>query len=358
MLANESYRQLPTLGDTHQHLNLAWTLDERNYLDIELSDLVADELLDEARTGLPFVSNYMVRDPYGSEMMTDVIADHFRVAGNFEISCGSGAISILHALSLLSDGRPTYVLDGTYPDLPHWITARGGQCVSGRAHARDIERQRPSLVLLDRPSTASTEFDDLDAVLALCAAAARSDAIVVVDESYGNYCQSSYSALGLVPQLDNLIVLRGMSKAYWLGGLRLAFCGYPLNLSEPIREALPPMLASSLSLRVGRAVLERGDIARSLRARILDARTETLNLLARAGISTPVEGSTQIPHVLFDGPDLADIDRSLTRCGIIGKFQPFWCRSAAAIVQRFRLAIPLLPQRMSELEHRLTSIAL
>jgi hypothetical protein len=207
-------------------------------------------------------------------------------------------------------------------------------------------------VLVDRPSAVDDSFDGLAEVGELCVQAARHGGIVVVDESYANYRSPDYSAATIADRLDNLAVFRGLSKGYWLGGLRLAYCVCSPALTERMTALVPPMLASSLSLRLGAAVLGLGDITTRLRARISEATTEAVALLAAAGLPAPIRTGSGLPHLHFDESP----EERLRPLGIVGKPQPFWSGRVGRPVERFRLSVPLRPERMAELGRRLRGL--
>jgi histidinol-phosphate/aromatic aminotransferase/cobyric acid decarboxylase-like protein len=349
-LANSSYRGLSSLGNGKDVLNLAWTLDERELLDVDLPALLAAELADEA-TGLSAVDRYLVQDPHGSAMLGPAVAGMFDRSGwDCGIVCGAGVISLLHAVSVLALDGGAYVVGDVYPDLPHWIQRIGGKLWSAEDHLRGVRESRAPLVLVDRPSAVDASFDDLTELHELCLEARRHGGIVVVDESYANYRPPGYSAATIADWVDNLAVFRGLSKAYWLGGLRLAYCVCSPALTDRMTALVPPMLASSLSLRLGAAVLRLGDITVRLRARIAEAAPQATALLAAAGLPTPVRTGNGFPHLHFD----ESLDERLHPFGIIGKPQPFWSGPLGHPVERFRLSVPLRPDRMAELGRRLS----
>lgn len=75
---------------------------------------------------------------------------------------------------------------------------------------------------------------DLEAVLN----ATKDQSIVVADEAYIEFC-SSASVVDLLSRYDNLVILRTMSKAFGLAGIR---CGFVLA-NEPVIDALKKVIA-------------------------------------------------------------------------------------------------------------------
>jgi histidinol-phosphate/aromatic aminotransferase/cobyric acid decarboxylase-like protein len=354
-LAIDSYRGLPVLGDADGLLNLAWTLDERDCLAVDMPALVTAELEAEAHEGLPWANRYLVDDPYGEAALSPAIATQLGIdVSSLTLTCGAGVLSLLHALAPLADGRTAYVAGDVYPDLPHWIARRNGECAGGpperdgREHAAAAQAASAALVLLERPSLTGDRFADLQELQALCEDAAG--AVVLVDESNANYCPPSFSAAPLVAMTDNLIVLRGLSKAYGLGGLRLGFALASRSLRERVRSLVPPLLASSLALRIGAAVLARGDLAAPLRERIADAKTELSILLRGAGFTETEQASEPLPYALLDEGDGPRIEQHR----LLGKTHVRWSGQSCRTERLYRLSAPLAPHRRALLRERLS----
>lgn len=352
-LANDSYEGLPTLVDSPEILNLAWNVDEREFLDRDLPALVGEVLRSEMVSGLPYIDSYFVQDPYGESHLMPAVERHFGMsAARLAVTCGAGVGSLLHALAALAGDDEVHIVGDVYPDLPHWANRR--RPMSVRAADPTGAPPRGGVVLLDRPSPLSDAYDDLVQVRELCGWAARGGALVVADESYANYHPPNESAVALVADVENLVVLRGMSKAYWLGGLRLGYCVSSRPLAGRLRAAVPPMQVASLSLRIGAAVLALGDVTAGLRSRIVTAKADVTALVAARGLPPAESAGRYVPHLLF-GPDTvaAGLPDRIAACGVQGKRQPFWSGRHGRIVDRYRMSVPLREDRLAELARRL-----
>jgi histidinol-phosphate/aromatic aminotransferase/cobyric acid decarboxylase-like protein len=351
-LAIDTYRGIASLVDGAGLLNLALTLDEREFLAIDIDAVVSRCLASEVESGPKITREYLVQDPYGARALGPALESFFAIDGlAADVSCAAGVNALLHALPGAWPVRSVLLPRGIYPDFPHWLERAGVHLVpmapmAEAAPWRDGLRAGAGLVFLERPSFAAAGCTPLEQVRELCRDAADHGAAVLIDESNANYCAPSESAVALTRELDNLTVLRGLSKAYGLGGLRLGWCVSSPALTQRIRAALPPLQAASLSLRIGRMVLEAGDVAAPLRARIPTAKRAAAALFVRAGIEL-LPCSAALPYVLPAGASLQE--RGIA---VITKKQPLWAgEREPALVQR--CSVPLRDDRMNVLRNRL-----
>ncbi|MCK1819763.1 aminotransferase class I/II-fold pyridoxal phosphate-dependent enzyme [Streptomyces sp. XM83C] len=346
-LAIGSYEKLRGLDDGADLLNLAWTQDEREHLSADVMAVVAEELAAELAEDLPYIGDYMVKDPYGEHLLGPAVAEYFgRPGWDASVTCGAGVGPLLHDLALLAGGTAVEVVTDVYPDFPHWAGRAGGRCVPPGT-APDAR-----LLLLERPALTDGRHTALDAVRELCDTARRRGAVVLVDESNANYLPPAYSAANLTPEVPNLIVVRGLSKAYGLGGVRLGYCVASPAQTAAVRGAVTPLGASSLSLRIARRILALGDITAGLRERIARNRPYVRGLLAGAGLPEPVEAADGLPYVLFPDRPRQAVER-LAAHGVQAKAHPVWSSSGGGLTTVGRLSVPLRESRLTDLVQRL-----
>ena len=162
---------------------------------------------------------------------------------------------------------------------------------------------------LDRPDF----YGDVAAHEAITALAAHA-AVLIVDEAGANYLPLSASAVRLVPRLANLVVLRGFTKAYSLGGMRLGFAVASAEVAAEVRRTLAPLQTSELSLHVALAVLAGDDPCARLRRQIHAVRPVVAELLSDAGLRVSA-GHPDVPAVVVDDVD-GVASRELQRRGI------------------------------------------
>jgi len=101
-----------------------------------------------------------------------------------------------------------------------------------------IHSPKSKILFICRPNNPTGNTIALDTVARLCQLATN-QAMVVVDEAYIEF-SSQASASQLINQYDNLIVLRTLSKAYAMAGLRLGVILANATVIERIGAVLPP----------------------------------------------------------------------------------------------------------------------
>jgi len=89
----------------------------------------------------------------------------------------------------------------------------------------------------------------------------ESDAIVVLDEAYCDFSEGG-SCISSSKKLPNLIILRTLSKAYALPGLRVGFCIGSKEVIEPMAAANAPFRLNRFSEKVAIEALADDDFIR------------------------------------------------------------------------------------------------
>ncbi|QXN60261.1 aminotransferase class I/II-fold pyridoxal phosphate-dependent enzyme [Serratia fonticola] len=351
--AIDSYQSMVALDDTPTILNLSWTQDERPFIQPDISAVIQQTLHLETETGLPEIYRYAVTDPWGDMTLRQAVKHFFSLAhDDFSLSCGAGVISLLAALAYLSQGRRVAIIGDVYPDYPWYLRQAGREPYHmAPGSEQDIGTAMcavgADMLFLERPGLLNDDYGDLVKLRQLCQRLAQRGMLLLIDESNANYCSPTYSAVTLLGEMPNLIVLRGMSKGWGLGGLRVGLCLCASELQARVRQTLPPLLNASLSLRIAANILALGDSTAELRAQITRHKRQVLELFDAQPL---VAASSALPY-WFLGPEMGE---ALEARGVKGKHHLCW-RGGDAAITLLRLSVPLLPARMTRLQHCMTS---
>ncbi|GAA3229592.1 hypothetical protein GCM10020256_42750 [Streptomyces thermocoprophilus] len=145
-LAIGSYEKLRGLDDGADLLNLAWTQDEREHLSADVMAVVAEELAAELAEDLPYIGDYMVKDPYGEHLLGPAVAEYFgRPGWDASVTCGAGVGPLLHDLALLAAAPPWRSSPTSTP------TSRTGPAAPEAAASRPAPHRTPASCCWNAP---------------------------------------------------------------------------------------------------------------------------------------------------------------------------------------------------------------
>ena len=136
------------------------------------------------------------------------------------------------------------------------------------------------LIMLCRPNNPTGELIDLDTITALCEQYTN-QSIIVVDEAYIEFSEAK-SATTLINHFDNLIVLRTLSKAYGLAGLRLGAVIAQAPLIEALNKICAPFTLSSAVMGLALNALQNKHWFTTVQQRIKTLRADLANNLKQS----------------------------------------------------------------------------
>ena len=236
--------------------------------------------------------------------LTEAIAQYVDVPTN-RITVGAGADEILDliAKSYIDDSARVVVSHPTYPMFRILTEMAGGSIDEVRAIDLQLDRGKfleqargARLTWVCNPNNPTGELLPLDFVEEVAVA---TDGVVVVDEAY--FETSGVTAVPLIDRMPNVVVVRTMSKAFGLAGVRVGYALAGAAISDALRRVRPPGSISLVSAalgaqalsdvsgmrqRVKQVIAERTRLRRGLEALDLEVRDSAANfLLVRTGRS-------------------------------------------------------------------------
>ena len=118
----------------------------------------------------------------------------------------------------------------------------------------ELARRDTALTILCNPNAPSGTLVSLPEIVRLAQAVAG---ILVVDEAYVDFASSEgASAIPLISQLPNLIVLRSLSKSFSLAGMRIGLGFASPEIIAGMRKVRDSYNLDRLSIVAGAAALE------------------------------------------------------------------------------------------------------
>lgn len=308
-----------------------------------------DRVLDAA-------ADYGFSDPYGERRArTALAAHHGHDFAPGSVTFGAGITSLLRQLAPMANGGGVAVERDGHPDFARWACAGGasidtydyGAIEDGRLGALISERA-PAVVVVDRP-TVHGHLIGARQLLDLSDAASDVGAVVLVDEAYASYLGPSESLAGLATRAPRLLFLKGISKGYRMGGLRIGYAVASPDLGDTVRQLVSPLGVSTLPFLFALELLRQGDMFAQLRAHTVEAKARAITALERAGYVVAT-GHPVLPWVLIEDPN-GSADRSLAERGIAVRRIERSSDDGEPVLSK--LCVPLSDERWSAFKARL-----
>lgn len=150
------------------------------------------------------------------------------------------------------------------------------------------------LVVLTSPNNPTGNLVRAEQVRRL---AASTQALVLVDEAYAEFCDPQASCMGLVSEFPNVCVLRTLSKAYALAGARLGYLVCSDEVADAMLAVRLPYSVNSMSQAVAEtAVQMRGEYAPVV-AEVVRERGRLSGLLAALGDELAAKAGVSAPRL-------------------------------------------------------------
>lgn len=228
-------------------------------------------------------------DP-ASKLLVDALAQKYHVQPE-QVYTGVGSDDVLAIafLTFFNSGKPILFPDITYSFYDVW------------AELFQIPYERPALdenfdlcledyqqdnggIVIANPNAPTGAIQDewfLRRVIE-----ANPQAIVIIDEAYADFC--SFSALPLVDEYENLVVVQTFSKSRAMAGMRIGYAignAALIKAMNDVRYSFNSYPMTRLSVALGKAALEDEAYFREITARIVETREWTKRELSRLGFT-------------------------------------------------------------------------
>lgn len=124
--------------------------------------------------------------------------------------------------------------------------------MSDKFHAA-LQKHRPKLIFICSPNNPTGNYVSLDFIADLCKE--YEHGLVVIDEAYIDFCRFP-SAVELLDSYPQLIVLRTLSKAFGLAGIRVGYMIAASDIIDALISIKMPYNLNSLSISVALRALD------------------------------------------------------------------------------------------------------
>lgn len=277
---------------------------------------------------------------YPDRMATELraaLAEYHEVAAE-NVFCANGSNEVLQCLLLALGGpgktaalfEPTYALHSHIARLTRTAIIEGERDADFLIDMDEFERllsgtgggTEPDLVFLCSPNNPTGRLEPESTVLEVLR---RAQGIVVLDEAYAPFADTS--AIALISEYPNLVVVRTFSKSWSLAGLRLGYAvSAGANVDALFRVALPYHL-DALKQRAGVIALENEKAYDGRIDQINRERSRLSSELGALGVEVvPSDANFVLFHLLDH--DAAETWRRLAEASVLVRDVSSWPRLA------------------------------
>jgi len=245
--------------------------------------------------------------------LTDAIAAYLdRPAASIVVGAGGDELISLVAQAYLDGVRTCAIADPTYSLFAICSRIAGARvdavpCTDGYAldRARFLDgASRAHVTWLANPNNPTGELLPQDYVREVAAAAAG---LVVVDEAYAEFVDTT--ALAWLDEAPNVVVLRTLSKAFGLAGLRIGYVTAHPDIVGTLNTVRPVSSISAVAARAGATALKQAPHMRELVRGHIAERHRLAAALAAQGCAV-IEGEANFVLARLDA---AALDRARSR---------------------------------------------
>jgi histidinol-phosphate aminotransferase len=139
-----------------------------------------------------------------------------------------------------------------------------------------------------------------------------------VDEAYFEF--SGNTVISLVPEYDNLMVLRTFSKWAGLAGLRIGYGAFPLKIAGILMKIKPPYSINMAAALAAKISIEERDYLLSTVAKMIDERERMFEKLKKFNFLKPVPSQANfVLCEVIDG-DAKYLQDELEKRGILVRY--------------------------------------
>jgi histidinol-phosphate aminotransferase len=176
------------------------------------------------------------------------------------------------------------------------------------AKAREV---KPKVVFLTNPNNPTGGVIPPEELTPLIEALAKEDCIIALDEAYFEFYGET--AAPLINTFDQLIVLRTLSKAYGLAGVRAGYALASTAMMEALARVKPPYHMSGLDQLAALVCLDQAEDLKPVLRKIIDWREKMAEALQAIVIVYPSGAN----FLLIKTPLAARLDERLKEEGIL-----------------------------------------
>jgi histidinol-phosphate aminotransferase len=229
-----------------------------------------------------------------SKLLREAISSYINVPSN-QIIAGNGSSEMIELIlksfveknDVILSFKPTFVMyqiysqiyDAKFISVPTYDDFQMNPDIM-IAHANLYQPKIIFLCSPNNPTGLTIKKSDVKRIIK------ETSALIVMDEAYMEFMTDEDSCLDLIDSFDNLIILRTMSKAFGMAGLRLGYMASNTDLIEKMYRVKSPYNLNMLTQHLGTLALSDITLVKTYTNQIKHQRTWLYQNLKNLGIMT------------------------------------------------------------------------
>jgi histidinol-phosphate aminotransferase len=157
-----------------------------------------------------------------------------------------------------------------------------------------------ALIYIDNPNNPTGQVIPLTLIKMIVEMARDNDVCVIIDEAYGDFMDDSNSAISLVNQYDNLMVVRSFSKAFGLAGLRVGYLVTNKAISDIYSSIDTPFTVNTAGQFAAICAMKDKEFILSSRKKIRKVKQIIVKSFKKM---TVLETNNEVPIMVVKHPD-------------------------------------------------------
>ena len=243
----------------------------------------------------------------------------------------------------------------TYRPIPLTYSDSEGYKFPMDRLCEEIDTGTYTALYLDNPNNPLGYHVNNEEIAKIVALAERKGCIVLLDEAYGDFLPDTCSSATLCSSFSNLIVIRSLSKAFGIEGLRVGYAFMSSALAQYYRQLDVPFEPTIYAAVIGNAVMQDMLFMDSVRNTVIEHKQRIYEAFNKNDIDVlPTHPATSIMSItLRHGGDICE---KMTGIGIAIENGSFFAASNPQWDDRFcRFRIPA-PNLTDELIARVCTL--
>lgn len=234
-----------------------------------------------------------------------------------QIALGDGSIEILYKINRLFIDSQSKIL-GYAPQFSDYIDSVRSYGSTYECTYMDIDNNYKflaekyidmmsedyKLFYLDNPNNPTGQLIDIADIRKVVKKAKSLNKPIIIDEAYGDFIDNKNSAICLVNEFDNLMVLRTFSKGLGLAGLRAGYLVSSQMILENYLKLTNPFEMNNIARHLTIFAMKDRDFMRDSRSKLRVYKRKFINSLTKLVV---LETEMAVPIITLMHPD-KDVD--------------------------------------------------